>query len=328
MSLFPQPILDIAHALLEHSDFLIVPHVTPDGDALGTLLSFGTVLNRLGKKTTLYCPDKIPASLEFLPLDRFVKELPDRKFDAILLLECVSNNRICGEISDPRKIADFVINIDHHAGNDIDGDLNYCDPTAAALAEIVFDIFSAMQIPLEQEEAAFLYVSLVTDTGSFRYSSTTEKTLYVASKLIATGIEFHKIAKKIYFNKPMGRLKLAAALMERIHSELNGKLYWSYASDQFFEETGCERKYMQDMVEELNLIEGADFFLFMSDEPQNRIKIRLRSSDSKVNVSQFAARFGGGGHAAAAGCSIERSDVNLRQFIDNFIIYIEESLSV
>ncbi|OGX06230.1 MAG: hypothetical protein A3G87_09970 [Omnitrophica bacterium RIFCSPLOWO2_12_FULL_50_11] len=304
--------LDIFCSALQKKDnFLLASHVSPEGDAIGSVLALDSLLHRLGKKAMIVCEDPIPERLSFLPQDRWhlSKEISKhRQFDALVVADCPTLERI-GEASKLLGPETQVFNIDHHVSNVRFGHYNYIRPEACACGEVVCEIFKRFKLKINRDEATALYVSIATDTGSFKYSNTTVKSHEIASELIQTGIDIEKINDALYATYSLQTIQLYSVLLSKIQTTPDRMVAWAGLSREDLKKTGGTYEDTEGFIDFLKYIKEVQFAFFMSelDGPEKGfIRVSFRSKGD-YDVSQVAVRFGGGGHKKAAGCTISGS---------------------
>ncbi len=292
--------------LKESKSFLLASHVNPEGDAVACVLAMDSLLRRLGKKTIVGCEDPFPERLSVLPSKRWnqAKNIPsDRNFDAILVCDCPTLERI-GKTFEFVKPGMKIFNIDHHVTNRMFGTHNYVQPKAAACGEVVYDIFKHFRLPITKDEAICLYVSIVTDTGSFKYGNTSVRCHEIASELIQKGVDVEKINDGLYSIYSLHKIRLYSNLMSKIRTEHHGDVAWVWMSHQDLEESGANYEDMEGFIDFLKYIKNVKYAFFLSENSRpDSIRVSFRSKGN-YDASKIAMRFGGGGHTKAAGCTI------------------------
>ncbi len=296
---------DIASVIERAERVLICGHVAPDGDSLGSALALGLTLEDLGKKVTVAGPDPVPEIYKFLPgVDRFVTGAPpDRKYDTFFILDCSTPERL-GEGYQEFLLRDIVtVNIDHHAGSIKFGEYRYVDPGAAAVGEIIFDLFDLMKVEISREAAICLYTAIITDTGSFRYDNTTPATHRRVARLLEAGIPAAQANIRIYEEKPVASIRLLGAALNTLSGSHCGRVYWMTVTRDIIQNSGAGDEHAEGLVDYTRRIKGVEVGLLFRETAEGSYKISFRSKHF-VNVNKLAARFGGGGHLRAAGCVI------------------------
>ena len=306
-----QSFQQIWKAILEGQNFFVAGHLNPDGDSLGCTLTVCSLLERLGKTAYAYASPAIGTDLLFLPgLEKIhLSELPQKpQFDTVILLEC-SDRKRGGDLEKVLTNAKTLINIDHHLVSDAYGHINHIDSKASSTAEIIFQLFEASPDNLlpTPEEATCLYTGLVTDTGRFLHTNTTAEALRVASALVALGADVNKINQVIYFTKSYTELKLLGRALEKMQLRFQKKYSEIVLTLADFEPLNAVPSQTQGIVSQPTMIPGVEVSALIKEEP-DKISVNLRSRN-KIDVSAIAQKFGGGGHARAAGFKVTGKSV-------------------
>jgi len=306
-----QKLLDL---ILESEKILITSHENPDGDALGSMLSFGQGLETIGKKVELYNVDGVPEMLEFLPnSSRIINSLSLLKgpFDIAFAVDCTATSRAGKEFEDYANSENCknVVIIDHHETVSSDVDLSVLDSKASSTGILIYKILKALDVELNTSIAENIYTTIVSDTGSFSYSNTNSETLRIAADLIDLGADPSRISQALYENEPLRKLELLKLVMPTLDITEEKNIASIYVNKRMLIETGTTRQDTEGMVNIPRSIKGVDVALMFrqegtEDEPEWKASLR---SKGKVNVAKIAEGFGGGGHARAAGCSIKGS---------------------
>src|SRR4030066_1367598 len=199
---------EIINTLKKKERFMLTTHMNPEGDAIGSTLALALALSSIGKNVTINTIDPVPGILKFLPSSNKVQQVKtvDGRFDAVIVLDCGDLERV-GFLKKDNIPADILINIDHHKTNLGFGTMNLVEE-AVASADIVYTILKKMDIPVTPEIAVCIYTAIMTETGSFRYTNTTDHTLRVAGEMIRYGANPAEIADKGYKRTSLGRLNL------------------------------------------------------------------------------------------------------------------------
>ena len=291
--------------------FLLASHVNPEGDAIGSLIAIDSLLRRLGKKTSMVCEDRFPERLLCLPhRDRWktyeTVAGKRRRYDALVVTDCPTLERI-GKVKNLLSPETVIFNIDHHISNVHYGKYNYVQPKAAACGEVVYEIFKRFRLPLTKEEAVALYVSLSTDTGSFKYSNTTVHSHRVAAELIQTGINIEQINEELYATYSLNKIQLYSRLLGKVETACSGKVAWVPMSRSDLIASGGTYEDTEGFIDFLKYLKEVRIAFFLSEMANgNEVKVSFRSKD-KYDVNQIATVFGGGGHKKASGCTLKMS---------------------
>ena len=297
----------IANKIKEFKSFLITSHMNLEGDSLGSQLAMAGLLKQLGKDFVILDHDEVPEHYRFLPgtgLVRTSLKAKNKKFDAAIVLDCPNLKRT-GRAGAAVRQAGCIINIDHHVSNEKFGDLNWVEERASSAGEIVYKLFKEMRCEITKNVALYLYIAILTDTGSFNYSNTSSVTHEIVSELLGRGIEPYDVSKSIYENKPLADMKLLGKVLSGLEVTGNGKIAYMVVTKKLFKETGTERASCENFVNFGRSVKGVEVAaLFREDiKKRNIFHVSLRSA-KKVDVNKIAVFFGGGGHKSASGCTL------------------------
>jgi bifunctional oligoribonuclease and PAP phosphatase NrnA len=325
-------IKQIAELIIASDSFLITVHESADGDAVGSMLALGKVLEMLNKELLLYSPDPIPAKLRFLEgsnkITSNTEEIEDRKFDLMIMLDCGDRQRSGDYISNFRSYKS-LINIDHHVSNDAFGNLNLIDPKVSSTAEHVYTIITEImqaKFPdkkLSKDIASSLLAALYDDTGGMRYISTTSKTLRIAAELVDAGANCADISENLFFSVSREKMELTSRVLASLRFENKGKIAYLIMKLDDLDATGAYSEDSEGLIDFPRAIEGVEVAFLIKEIGPDRYKISFRSR-GKVDVNEFCSRFGGGGHKVASGCTICGS---LDNVIDKIVLPLKEMLN-
>ena len=304
--------------LVEKKDrFAITSHVRPDGDSLGSSLGLYWLLRALDKDVEVTMRDTAPHAYQQLPGAAAIRVTPsvDRPYDAVFVIECSDIDR--PGLIDLEK--QFVVNIDHHSTTALFGAINWIDSTASAVGEMIYNLCKATGVRVTKEIAECVYTALLTDTGSFHYSNTTERTFKIASELVRTGIKPAKTAEAIFGSYQWPKIELLSLVLATAKRDETGHIAWMEQTLEMQEQTRASEEDADGFVNyPLSVGEVEATALFKECLP-GVYRTSLRSKGD-VNVAKVAEQFGGGGHRNAAGCtlkgnleSVERQVVPLLQ---------------
>jgi len=281
---------------------LCLGHVHPDGDVLGTLFGLGLALGAAGARVTFAGPHPVPEVLSFLPgADRWqVWKVAPETFDVIVMTDCPNPDRSEGLIQGARGPQSRVLNIDHHPDNRRYGTINWIDPSAAATGEMVFDLVRALGLRLTPAVALNLFAAIHTDTGSFRYSNTTPRTFRIAAELAAAGADPSLVSDRLYQQRAPDSLVQLGEVLRRVRVSDDGQVAWLTVPRGV-----VSREFLaaEDLVGYPRSVSGVKVAVLLTEEEPGKVKASLRGK-GEVPVNAIAHRFGGGGHANAAGCTI------------------------
>jgi phosphoesterase RecJ-like protein len=310
----------VVDALRSHDRFLLVTHENPDGDALGSLLATKLALDSLGKDSEMYLYGDAPLPREygFMPLERLLREPPPDAGERVLVaLDCANESRI-GPDPELLAAAPLRIDIDHHHDNSRFGDVNLVVGDASSTAEVLREVFEALDVRLSPEIAEALYIALVTDTGRFQYTNTTPKALRLAAELVEAGADVHRVFQDVYESVEFAKLKLLARALERAQVYDGGRLVVSYLLRSDFTELSAAEAYSEGIIDYLRAVDGAEMAALIREPPRREgppRRVSLRASNDELDVSAIARKSGGGGHRQAAGFSSADSVEEITEFI-------------
>lgn len=304
------PLNKLKNYLNRCNNVLILLHQSPDGDTISSSLALKTYLERIGKKADLAVNDEIPRVFEFLLNEVEIKKdflLGD--YDLIIAVDCgdVARTGFPARLEQISKTKP-LINIDHHLRNNLHkiAALNLVDESAAATAEIIFELLVAFGAKIDSKIATYILAGIYYDTGGFQHSNVTERTLKIVSECIRCGGRMTLVAKHISASKKTAGLKLWGIALKRMRVKANGVVY-TYLKSQDLNEVGALAEDASGIVNLINTVPGSRVALLLIETPDGKIKASLRSENDRVDVSALARLFGGGGHRKAAGFTIEES---------------------
>ncbi|AWI04004.1 DHH family phosphoesterase [Clostridium drakei] len=309
---------NILKKIKESNRIAITFHESPDGDSLGSALALMQGLNKLNKEVYILSKEKVPESFSFLPCSEEIDGLKHEVINetqCVIVLDCGDVKRINANLDfENRKYT--LINIDHHMSNELYADLNYVDTNAAAVSEIVYQMLKIIGINITKDMAVCLYTSLITDTGAFKYSSTTSVTHAIAGDLVNTGIDFSEIHRIIYENKNFERIKFFGKAIEKMELVGDKICVITITKDMLLQNGNAKDTDTSDIIAFAMQIDTVEVALLIK-ETEAGIKASLRSK-SKVDVRKIAEKFGGGGHIKASGLAMNDKTVEeARELIIN-----------
>jgi len=321
-------IRDIIH---ERDRFLLVTHVNPDGDGIGSQLALHRFLKKLGKSSVIITSQQCPVNYRFLDtegdaqvFDPSIHEAIISATDAIFILDISNWDRLgkCGPFL--QESGALKICIDHHISNNKFADINLIDVGASSTGELIYRLITGMGAEVTMDIAEPLYVSIITDTGSFRFSNTNSLSHNIAAHLVEVGVKPRKIYENIYENSSIGRIKLLGFALSGLKMAADGRIAWVKITREMFERTHTGPRDCEGFVDYLRLLKDVEACLIFIELDGGKVKVSLRSR-GVVDVNRIAGKFGGGGHQHAAGLFIESS---VEQMEQTLIHSVEESLTL
>lgn len=299
----------IRDLILSHKKFLITAHISPDADAVGSSVALARGLLTLGKSASVYLQDPVPQNLLALVEGvEITHQVPDEQFDVLIIVDTATKKRVGKAVEDLFKLAKTSINIDHHVSNDQWAEHNYVYANAAASAQIIFSLLLLLNARIDSETASLLYAGLLDDTGRFSFSNTSESALQTAAKLVASGAQVSEITSALYFSVPEKVLRLRAIALSEIRLICEGRVAFLAVSKETMELCQVLSEDCEGLIDEVRSMSGTIAAVFMRQIEDAKWKLSLRSKIDLLNVQDIAAEFGGGGHVAAAGCTISGSE--------------------
>ncbi len=281
--------------------FAITSHVRPDGDGLGSSLGLYWLLRALDKEPEVIMCDPVPHSYLKLPGAETVRVTPsvDQPYDAVFVIECSDAERpgLAG------LAQQFVVNIDHHATTSLFGQINWIDSTASACGEMIYNLCKSIGVRPTREIAECVYTALVTDTGSFHYSNTSERTFKVASELVRAGVKPAKISQAVFNNYPWSKIELLGQVLATARHDPTGRVAWMRQTLSMQDGAGASDEDGDGFVNYPMSVGGVEAAAFLMETAPGVYRTSLRSKGD-VNVARVAELFGGGGHRNAAGCTL------------------------
>jgi phosphoesterase RecJ-like protein len=297
--------------LIEKKDrFAITSHVRPDGDGLGSSLGLFWLLKSLNKDVEVIMHDPAPHAYQQLPGAGTIRVAPriGEHFDAVFIIECSDLDRPGLEDLDQQ----FVVNIDHHSTTELFGSINWIDSTAAACGEMVYNLCKATGVRVTKEIAECVYTALLTDTGSFHYSNTTERTFKIASELVRTGVRPAKTAEALFGSYQWPKIELLSQVLSTAKRDDTGHVAWMWQTLAMQEQTHAAEEDADGFVNYPLAVGEVEATALFKETAPGVYRTSLRSKGD-VNVAKIAEQFGGGGHRNAAGCTLKGTSSELEQ---------------
>ena len=291
----------IWNKILESDNIVLISHLNPDGDALGSSLSIFNILKKMGKNVSVVNMSNLPTYLDFLPNYDKVKNRLPKKIDLMISFDCGSFDRLGIE-----EKPSFLINIDHHISNTNYGEINLIEENAASTSQVVFNILEANGVEIDKESAICIYTALITDTGNFQYESVTSEVFRVASELVKAGVKPEYISKMLYERDKLSRLRFLAKALDKLEIFADGKIGLIEITNEMLQSTGADKDDTEGVVNMIRKLKSVEVAVMLREEENGDIKMSLRSKNY-VDVSKIAIKYGGGGHIRASGATFKDS---------------------
>ena len=301
---------EIVRTLKAAKNVLVATHIHPDGDALGSQIVLGNILRSLGKNVFLYGEDQVSHLYRFLPGSAQIETLLPalNGFDCAVALDCGDCNRL-GAAMDPLLAVHPFVVIDHHLGHREFGDLRWIDPDRGSTGEMVYDLAEALGAELSFEAAYCLYAAIVSDTGSFKYSSTSADTFRIASELLRKGVKPAEVSGKLFDNFTLKRLNLMRMVLDSLQLYAADRLAIIAAPREVFVKTGTTQADAETFINYPRSLNTVMVAVFLKETEKGLVSVSLRSKGTDYDVAQVAAVFGGGGHRNAAGFKLRDTSI-------------------
>ena len=317
------PRLAAAFQSLEGRKVAVLGHQRPDGDCIGSTVAVVRVLRSLGIDAIGLNRDATPSSLE-----AFVGDTPmclaadfDPDTQVAVSVDCADFKRVGERLND--LFPQVLLNIDHHISNKLYGEENLVIATACATAEILAGFFFDNDYTIDPITAQALYVGIATDTGQFRFPSTTADTFEIARRLCECGAHPAQAAHELYERESFGKIQLLQTFLDSLTLEFEGRVCTGLIEDGVYESTGSTIEDSEGLVDYARAIDGVDIGV-MIENRNGALKASLRAKDPRFRVDQIAKQFGGGGHACAAGLNVD--DSSIKEFYPRLMQAIDDHL--
>jgi phosphoesterase RecJ-like protein len=301
------PIAEVIAAFERGRRFLVFVHEEPDLDCVGAQLALAEVLRARADEVRLWSPSPLPEQHAFMPgIEAISTDFPRGvRFDVGVALDTAALSRV-GE-APPLSADDFevLVNIDHHESNERFGTLNWVDPAASSVGEMLYGLFEAWDVALSGDAATCLYASILTDTGGFAFSNTSARALWVAASLVERGADPSAIWRRVFGTFPLRRHTLLGAALGTLRLWHDGRIATVRVTRRMLDEAGAVMDDTERFVQYPRTVEGVEVAAILREQPDGRsVRVGLRSNTPAVNVGRVAAGLGGGGHPAAAACTV------------------------
>jgi phosphoesterase RecJ-like protein len=313
-------IQQIVEQIENNQRFLVVSHENPDGDAIGSTLGLASALRKMGKQVVALNVDGIPQVMRFLPgHDQLVTSLPEAvQFDVAFVLDSGDIRRAGIPVRDYCRV---LINIDHHPHSDF-GDICYLDTDASATAIMIDRVLRQCNYQMTSDVAQCLYLGILSDTGSFRYSSANPEAFSVAGRLVGLGVDPWDVASCLYESLAPERMRLLGLVLPTLEISSCGRYASMAMTEEILQRSGASEEHTDGFVNYPRAIRGVEVALFYRQVAENSYKISIRSR-GKIDVGSMARELGGGGHHNAAGAkvtgSLDEARAKVALLLDRFL---------
>lgn len=298
-------IKEVCEYLKEHNNYIILTHSSPDGDCLGSGYALVMILNSLGKKARVVCPDAIPQKFMF-----FATKEEEFEYDTVISVDLADEQLLTNLIEVYGGKTELCI--DHHKSNSHYAKYVYLDTEAAAVCECIYEIANELGVEITLPIARALYTGIATDTGCFKFSNTTPRTHLIAAKLLEIGVEAADINRVMFDTKSKARLEIEKMALQNADYLFDGKAVSLCVSMDMIKESGCTDEDLDGLSVIARSVEGISVAATMREKKPNFYKVSLRTFDG-IDASAICGSFGGGGHKAAAGCVISGTEIEAKE---------------
>ncbi len=295
----------IIDALKDKQNILVATHIFPDGDALGSQLALGSILETLGKKVFYYSEERVSHIYDFMPgSEKLEKRLPPAdEIDAAIALDCGDCFRLGSRMNDLLANHPFIV-IDHHIGHSEFGDLRWVEPSRSSTGEMVYVLATAMGAKISRDAAFCLFTAIVSDTGSFKYDCTSAETFRIAGELVDKGVQPFEVSRKLFDNYTTSRLRLLENVLGTLELHNQERIAIITVTQEMFAATGATRNDTEDFINYPRALNTVKIAAFLKESEDGWIGVSLRAK-GESDVAEIAQRFGGGGHSNAAGFRLQ-----------------------
>lgn len=306
----------IIKAIKKARYIVISCHLDPDGDAIGALIALGLGLKKAGKTVSMFCPSRFSRVYHFLKGQELINTaiaFDYRIFDMGIVLDCSNISRI-GHLKDYFEKLPMLVNVDHHETNDHFGHVFYVDAKASSTAEIVYDLLRQMEVEIDYDIAVAIYAGIVSDTGSFRFPNTNERSFAISSEMIKIGVRPFDVAEYLFGDYRIGRLKLINYALDSLELSQDGHISMMVVTKDMLRETGTMPEDAKGLINYALHVKDIEVAALVQEEGPCLYHVSLRSN-RYYDVAAVALRYGGGGHKNAAGFQIQTTLPKLKALL-------------
>ena len=286
---------------------LLTCHRGPDGDSVGSLVALASLLKTQGKTVVLYNPDLVPRYLKWLPYGKkFVQQLKKKaRFDLTLVVDC-GDLKLLGDKFPEPEVTGEVVALDHHGSGRPFGDLFVSDPSVAAVGVMVVQIADLLQWPVTKEAAIGIYVSIVSDTGGFRYANTNSQVLRLAARLVEeSGVDPAELGERMSQDSSPGRYRLLSRVLKELQVRVDGKVAFMVISAEMVKECGATWEDTEGLINYARSLRGVHCGVLICPSKYGGVRVSMRARGAEIDAGKVCFELGGGGHKGAAGCTLQ-----------------------
>ncbi len=286
---------EVLTKIQEARHILLLTHINPDADTLGSALGMYHILQKMKKRVNILNTTELPYNLKFLPGFTKIRDTLPSQSDLWISFDCGSFDRL--GVNEKKA---FLINIDHHRSNTLYGDINIVEPTFASTSQVVYKVAKELQLPIPKESATCFYTALVDDTGFFKYDSVDAGVFAFAKELCELGAKPDDIATELTMREPLAKLRLIQLMLQTLELRLQARVAIVCMTQQMLRSSGATKEMGESALDMARSLASVEVAVMLREEEDGRIKVSMRSK-TFVDVGKIAVAFGGGGHRRAAG---------------------------
>ncbi|MBL4634410.1 MAG: DHH family phosphoesterase [Kofleriaceae bacterium] len=308
----------VAAQLLSAEKILLTCHRGPDGDSVGSLVALASLLREHQKKVVLYNPDLVPRHLKWLPHAKtFVQQLKKKaRFDLTIVVDCGDANLLGNAFPEPEVTGTLLV-LDHHGSGRPFGDVFVSDPAVSAVGVMVAQLAELMEWPISKDAGQGIYVSIVSDTGGFRYSNTNAEVLRVAAKLVEeSGVDPAAMSERMSTDSSPGRYRLLSKILASMEVAVSGKVAFITITPQLLKECGASWDDTDGLINYARSLRGVECGVLICPSKYGGTRVSMRTRGENFDAGKICYEFGGGGHKGAAGCTLPGSMEEARVTIE------------
>jgi len=309
------------NSILQANDIAIAGHINPDGDSIGSLLSLGLSLEKLGKRVYMISPDGVPQRYKRLPGAAKVVRSISKPVDLAIAVDCGSKD-ILGSAYRSFESAKSILEIDHHEFRKPFGDVKLIDKKAAAVGELVYILLKSLRAGITRRVAQNLMTSIIVETNSFRLPSVRPFTFEVCSDLVKVGVNFYDLVEMVFWSRRKESAILSGLCLARCKFAKAGRLVWSSIHQRDFDRLKGKDEDVDPVPDEMRSIKNVKVAVLFREKSNHKLRVSLRSK-GRINVAKIAEYYGGGGHFDVAGCVIPNKMESVRGFLKRAAALLE-----
>jgi len=308
----------VAQKITEAEKILLTCHRGPDGDSVGSLIALASLLKEHGKTVVLYNPDLVPRYLKWLPhAKRFVQQLKKKaRFDLTIVVDC-GDAKLLGDKFPEPEVTGEIVALDHHGSGRPFGDIFISEPSVAAVGVMIAQLAEILEWPLTPEAAQGIYVSIVTDTGGFRYANTNAQVLRLAADLVErNGVDPASLGERLSQDSSRARYRLLSKVLGEMDVVLSGKVAFITITPELLKSCGASWEDTEGLINYARSLKGVSCGVLISPSKYGGVRVSMRTRGDVFDAGKICFSLGGGGHPGAAGCTLEGELADARQTVE------------